>query len=155
MTRMFRDIALVALPTVLVAVLTAGSAAPTLGQPYAPGYQPYQTYQPTPYYRSYSRDRERRVRREEEINSIRGTCKDRRIEATGGTRPTTRWALRAAQATWSRLVTAEFGQEYSDITVSKDREHKCFPGVLGGKACRVAALPCSALSQRDFPQPHN
>jgi hypothetical protein len=155
MTRKFGRIAMVALPTVLVTVLTAGSPAPTLGQPYAPGYQTYQPYQPTPYYRTYSRERERRYRHEEEINAIRGTCKDRKIEATGGTRPTTRWALRAAQATWSRLVMAEFGQEYSDIGVSRDREHKCFPGVLGGKACRVVALPCAALSQRDFPQPHN
>jgi hypothetical protein len=152
MTRKFGRIAMVALPTVLVAVLTAGSTTPTLGQPYAPGYQ---TYQPTPYYRSYSRERERHYRREEEINAIRGTCKERKIEATGGTRPTSRWALRAAQATWSRLVMAEYGQEFSDITVSKDREHQCFPGVLGGKACRVVALPCSAISQRDFPQPHN
>lgn len=152
MTRKFGDIALVALPTVLVAVLTAGSTTPTLGQPYAPGYQTYQPT-PTPYYRSYSRERDRRYRREEEINSIRGECKSDQVVATGGTRPTTKWALRAANATWSRLVMASYGQEWSDVAVARDHRHDCFPGVLGGKACKVAAVPCKARSQVDLPTP--
>jgi len=149
MTRKF-GIASVALPAVLVAVLTAGSTAPTLGQPYAPGYQPYQ---PTPYYRSYSRERDRRHRREEEVEGRRAECKNEQVVATGGTRPTARWALRAANATWSRLVMASYGQEWADVAVAKEHRHDCFPGVLGGRACKVAAVPCKARSQFDFPQP--
>jgi hypothetical protein len=148
MTRSFVYIAMAALP---VAALAVGITAPTFGQPYAPGYQTYQQ----PYvYHSYSRERERHREREREIDSIRGECKNDSIIATGGTRPTTKWALRAANREWAKLVMASFGQEWSDVAVAREHRHDCFPGVLGGKACKVAAVPCKARQQIDFPQPH-
>jgi hypothetical protein len=147
MTRSFVYIAMAALP---IAALTVGISSPTLGQPYAPGYQPYQSY---PVYHSYSRERERHREREREIDSIRGECKNDQVIATGGTRPTTGWALRAANREWAKLVQASFGQEWSDVAVAREHRHDCFPGVLGGKACKVAAVPCKARSNIDFPQP--
>jgi hypothetical protein len=148
MTRSFVYIAMAALP---IAAITVGLTAPTLGQPYAPGYQ-YQQYQPA--YHSYSRERERERRREREVEGIRGECKNDSVIATGGTRPTTKWALRAANREWAKLVMASFGQEWSDVGVAREHRHDCFPGVLGGKACKVAAVPCKARSTIDFPQPH-
>jgi hypothetical protein len=145
MTRSFVYIAMAALP---IAALTVGLAAPTLGQPYAPGYQPYQ---PAPYYRSYSREHERERERErrhrEEVEAIRAECKGEQVIATGGTRPTSTWARRAANATWSRLVTASYGQEWSDFNVAREYRYDCFPGVLGGRACKVAAFPCRARAE--------
>jgi hypothetical protein len=146
MTRSFVYIAMAALP---IAALTVGVSAPTLGQPYAPGYQPYQPY----VYHSYERERERRREREREYERDRGECKGDQVIATGGTRPTTRWALRAANREWAKLVQASFGQEWSDVAVARDHRHDCFPGVLGGKACKVAAIPCKARPSIDLPQP--
>jgi len=147
MTRSFVYLAMAALP---IAALTVGVSAPTFGQPYAPGYQPYQQ----PYvYHSYERERERRRDREREYERDRGECKGDQVIATGGTRPTTRWALRAANREWAKLVQASFGQEWSDVAVARDHRHDCFPGVLGGKACKVAAIPCKARAAIDLPQP--
>jgi hypothetical protein len=138
MKRSFVYLAMAALP---IAALTIGISAPTFSQPYAPGYQP--SY---PVYHSYARERERHHEREREAERERGDCKNDQVVATGGTRPTTKWALRAANHEWAKLVQASFGQEWSDVAVARDHRFDCFPGVLGGKACKVAAFPCKARS---------
>jgi hypothetical protein len=143
MKRSFVYIAMAALP---IAGLTVGISAPTFGQPYVGGYQ-------QPVYHSYARERERRHEREREYERERGDCKADQVIATGGTRPTTKWALRAANHEWAKLVQASFGQEWSDVSVARDHRHDCFPGVLGGKACKVAAIPCKARSNIDIPEP--